>query len=146
VDPRLAAAAAWAASRPASVQERVSEAVHAPVEQPAPSPEAPAWEAAPPPAAVPEEPHVDVIALEERATALIASRDPAAGPAAVEAARALADAGKVNAASDLLLHLVAAGIAVHDAERELVRVAQALGRTEIATEREQLLTRVAALG
>ncbi len=91
-------------------------------------------------------PFVDVLALEERAASLIASRAPGAGAAAIEAARAFVEAGKLNAASDLLLQLVASGIAVHEAERELIRVAQALGRGEIATEREALLTRVAELG
>ncbi len=91
-------------------------------------------------------PAVDVFALEERAVALVASRDPEAGRVAVEAARALMETGKVHAASDLLLQLVASGIAVHEAERELIGVAHALGRSEIAAEREQLLSAVSRLG
>ncbi len=71
--------------------------------------------------------------------ALIAARDEKAGPEAVAAASALAASGKINAASDLLLQLVASGVAVHDAERELVAVARALGRNELADERERLL-------
>ncbi|MBI2773536.1 MAG: hypothetical protein HYX56_03475 [Chloroflexi bacterium] len=87
--------------------------------------------------------------------------DPAAAPAArspetavaarsttseIEEARGLLAAGKVQAASDLLLHCVAAGIAVHEAERELVAVARALGRDDLAAERERLLKDVLELG
>ncbi|MBI2982784.1 MAG: hypothetical protein HYY42_01110 [Chloroflexi bacterium] len=109
---------------------------------------APAVEAiAPPVEAVPAPlPTADTLALEARAVALVGARDPDAGRVAVEAARALIDSGKLHAACDLLLQLVASGIAVHEAERELIGVAHALGRSEIAAEREQLLGRVSGLG
>jgi DNA-binding SARP family transcriptional activator len=88
----------------------------------------------------------DPLVLEERAMALIAARDARAGPEAVAAASALAAGGKINAASDLLLALVASGVAVHDAERELISVARALGRNELAEERERLLGEAVKLG
>jgi tetratricopeptide (TPR) repeat protein len=102
----------------------------------------PSLEAAPPP---PPPPSADAFELEERAALLIASKDPGAGAAAIEAASALLDAGKTHAASDLLLALVASGTAVHDAALELIAVASALGRREIATERAALLSRVLQL-
>ncbi|MDE3101974.1 MAG: hypothetical protein KGJ98_07010 [Chloroflexota bacterium] len=90
--------------------------------------------------------HEDPIDLEARAMALIGSRDPEAGSTAIEATRRLIGVGKVQAASDLLLELIASGIAVHDAERELITVADALGRDDIATERRRLLEKAARLG
>jgi hypothetical protein len=90
-------------------------------------------------------PTADAFALEERAAMLIASNDPGAGDAAIQAASALLDSGKVHAASDLLLALVASGTVVHDAALELIAVASALGRREIATERAALLSRVLQL-
>jgi tetratricopeptide (TPR) repeat protein len=101
----------------------------------------PAIEAAPPPAP----PTADAFELEERAARLIASNDPGAGAAAIEAASALLEDGKTHAASDLLLALVASGTAVHDAALELIAVASALGRRDIATDRAALLTRVLQL-
>jgi hypothetical protein len=95
---------------------------------------APAAPAAPAPA-----PAVDPLALEAKAAVLIARKDPGAGQAAIEAASALLEAGKIHAASDLLLALVASGTAVHDAALELIAVASALGRKDIATDRATLL-------
>ena len=89
---------------------------------------------------------VDVIALEERARTLITSRDRFAGPVSIQAAGALLADGKVNAASDLLLELVASGIAVHEAQRALVDVARAMGRTDVADERARLLEEAKRLG
>ena len=89
---------------------------------------------------------VDPLALEARAVELLAARDPDAGRVAVEAAAALRDSGRVHAASDLLLQLVAAGINVHEAERELISVAHALGRADIAEERARLLAQAMRLG
>ena len=102
------------------------------------------WEepAAPP---VAEYRGLDPLDLEEHAAALIASKDPGAGEAAIEAAQALLASGKMNAASDLLLALVSSGTAVHDASRELIGVASALGRRDIATARAELLARVLRL-
>jgi thioredoxin-like negative regulator of GroEL len=99
--------------------------------------------AAPAPAVAPVAP--DALALEERAAALIARKHPEAGKAAIEAASALLEAGKVTAASDLLLALVASGTAVHDAEIELIGVATSLGRRDVAAQRAELLARVMRL-
>lgn len=102
----------------------------------------PSVEAAPP---APAPPSVDAFELEERAALLMANKDPRAGAAAIEAASALLDAGKTHAASDLLLSLVASGTVVHDAALELIAVASALGRRDIATDRAALLSRVLQL-
>lgn len=88
----------------------------------------------------------DALQLEARATELLSSRDPRAAVVGIAAARALVAEGKTHAASDLLLHLIAAGIAVHEAQRELVTVTRALGRDDIADERERLLTEAVAGG
>ncbi len=121
----------------------------------APSPIAPAdgasWrEIAQPsstsPAAAPETLHEDPFALEARAMAMIGARDPEAGKTALDATRALAAAGKVQAASDLLLQLIASGLSVHDAERELIGIAHRLGRSDLAAERERLLEEATRLG
>ena len=89
---------------------------------------------------------VDPVALEERARDLIAKHDRFAGPVAIQAAGALLATGKVNAASDLLLELVASGIAVHEAQRALVDVARAMGRDDVAQERTRLLGEAERLG
>ena len=128
---------AWATPEPAAaepepVDERaalLAAAMRSSLEAPSPGP---------PPA-------VDVFALEERAALLTAAKDPGAGAAAIEAASALLEAGKTHAASDLLLSLVASGTVVHDAALELIAVASALGRRDIATDRAALLSRVLQL-
>jgi len=89
---------------------------------------------------------LDPIALEERALDLISKHDRFAGPVAIQAAGALLATGKVNAASDLLLQLVASGIAVHEAQRALIDVARAMGRTDVADERARLLGEAERLG
>ncbi|MGH2499723.1 MAG: hypothetical protein ACRDF0_06500, partial [Candidatus Limnocylindria bacterium] len=48
-------------------------------------------------------------------------------------------AGRTHAASDLLLQLVAAGVADHDAQRLLVEVARSIGRREVARAKCALL-------
>lgn len=88
----------------------------------------------------------DPMVLEARAMALIGARDPGAGGVAIEATRALIAAGKVQAASDLLLEIVASGIAAHEAQQELIAIARALGRDDLANERARLLEEVRALG
>jgi len=125
-------AAEPAEAEPASVDERAALLAAA---------MRPAMDAAPPP----PPPAADAFELEERAAMLIASNDPGAGDAAIQAASALLDSGKVHAASDLLLALVASGMVVHDAALELIAVASALGRRDIATDRAALLSRVLQL-
>ena len=81
----------------------------------------------------------DPLDLEAEAAALIAGRDVRAGAVAIEAARALVAGGRMHAASDLLLQLVATGIAVHDAEAALIPLTAALGRRDIAKAKCALL-------
>jgi len=88
----------------------------------------------------------DPIALEERALELIGKKDRFAGPVAIQAAGALLATGKIHAASDLLLQLVASGIAVHEAQRALVDVARAMGKPDVAAERSRLLGEAERLG
>ncbi len=97
-------------------------------------------------AATGETVHEDPYVLEARAMTLIGARDPEAGAVAIDAARGLIRIGKVQAASDLLLELIASGIAVHEAERELIGVSNALGRSDIAEERTRLLEEASRLG
>lgn len=93
--------------------------------------------------AVPEngEPKTDVdpVAVEKAAAGYIATRDPRAAGMALEAARHYIKEGNVDAASDLLLQLIAAGIANHDAQRLLVDVVRTLGKREVAKTKCQLL-------
>lgn len=141
-DPRVAAAAAWAASRPASqLPHQAWEAPQEPAPEGATPP--PQRRASDPPAG---EAATGALELEERATALLAARDPEAGRVGVDAARALAAAGKWSAASDMLLQLIASGSNVHEAERALIPVARELGRGEVAAERERLLATLAEVG
>lgn len=98
-------------------------------------------EAAPAPPA----PTVDPFELERRAAEMLASRDAGAGDAALDAARELAAAGRTLAASDLLLQLIAAGIAHHQAQRQLAEVAASLGKREVARAKCDLLAQALVL-
>lgn len=147
-EPRLEPAAEMAEPDPRLAQLASLEPSVRPVEAAALTPEegaqvthyaVPAMPEPPVPAGLP------AVELEERAAGLIAQADPRAGAAAIEAASALLAAGKTNAASDLLLHLVASGTAVHEAERELIAVARALGRRDVAASRVALLARAMRL-
>jgi tetratricopeptide (TPR) repeat protein len=82
---------------------------------------------------------VDPVAVEEAAAGYLATRDPRAGGMALEAARHYIKEGNLDAASDLLLQLIAAGIANHDAQRLLVDVVRTLGKREVAKTKCQLL-------
>ncbi|MGH2499618.1 MAG: hypothetical protein ACRDF0_05970, partial [Candidatus Limnocylindria bacterium] len=82
---------------------------------------------------------------EERAARLIASGDPRAGEAALEAARRFLAEGRTNAASDLLLQLVAARLAEHEAQRLLVEVARTLGKRDVARAKCALLAQALRL-
>ncbi|MBI3521948.1 MAG: hypothetical protein HY071_02460 [Chloroflexi bacterium] len=92
--------------------------------------------AAEPEAVVPERSSAD---REDHASVLLASGDPGAAQAALEAARAHLAEGRNDAASDLLLQLVAAGTAPHDAQLLLVDVANALGQRDVAKAKVGLL-------
>jgi thioredoxin-like negative regulator of GroEL len=125
---------------------------------PAPAPaENPAWESAPQTAAqdaawgpvpgteaaVPEmEPiaaDTDALVVEATAARYLAKGDPRGGQAALEAARRYIADGRVDAASDLLLQLIGAGISDHDAQRLLVDVTRTLGKRDVAKAKAELL-------
>ncbi len=81
----------------------------------------------------------DPIAVEAAAARYLATRDPRAAGMALEAARYYIKEGYLDAASDLLLQLIAAGVADHDAQRLLVDVVRTLGKREVAKVKCQLL-------
>jgi hypothetical protein len=88
---------------------------------------------------------VDPVAVEAAAARYLATKDPRAAGMALEAARHYIKEGNVDSASDLLLHLIAAGVATHDAQRLLVDVVRTLGKREVAKTKCQLLARALVL-
>jgi len=97
---------------------------------------------APPAASAEPEPigaDTDALAVEATAARYLAKGDPRGATAALEAARRYIADGRMDAASDLLLQLIAAGIADHDAQRLLVDVAKSLGKRDLAKAKVQLL-------
>jgi hypothetical protein len=81
----------------------------------------------------------DALAVEATAARYLAKRDPRAGEAALEAARRYIADGRTDAASDLLLQLIASGVSDHEAQRLLVEVVRALGKRDVAKAKCQLL-------
>lgn len=81
----------------------------------------------------------DPEAVEAAAARYLATRDPRAAGMALEAARYYIKEGHLDAASDLLLQLIAAGVATHDAQRLLVDVIRTLGKREVAKTKCKLL-------
>lgn len=77
--------------------------------------------------------------VEETAARYIADGDPRGGRQALEAARRYIADGHVDAASDLLLQLIASGIDTHHAQRLLVDVAKSLGKKDVAKAKVRLL-------
>ena len=102
-----------------------------------------AWGATPAPQPGPEmEPiaaDTDALVVEATAARYLAKGDPRGGQAALEAARRYIADGRVDAASDLLLQLIGAGISDHDAQRLLVDVTRSLGKREVAKAKAELL-------
>ena len=104
-----------------------------------------AWDAAEPdvdapaPAAAEPAAEADEQTVEANAANYIAKGDPRGGEAALEAARRYLADGRIDAASDLLLQLIAADIADHDAQRLLVEVAKSIGKKEVARAKVKLL-------
>ncbi|HEX9270437.1 MAG TPA: hypothetical protein VF998_11380 [Candidatus Limnocylindria bacterium] len=86
----------------------------------------------------PSEP-ADPAAAEQRAAEFIATNDPRAARAALAAARHFIAEGRTNAASDLLLQLIASGLADHQAQRLLVEVVSSIGKHDVAREKCELL-------
>ena len=89
------------------------------------------------PNAIPVE--ADAQTVEETAAHFLASGDSRAAEHALEAARRYLAEGRTDAASDLLLQLVASGVATHDAQRLLVDVARTLGKKDVAKAKVELL-------
>ncbi len=84
-------------------------------------------------------PDVDAASVEATAARYLAAGDPRGGQAALEAARRYIADGHVDAASDLLLQLIASGIVNHEAQRLLVEVTRSLGKKDVATAKVRLL-------
>src|SRR4029078_4492010 len=87
----------------------------------------------------------DEQAVEASAARYLASGDARGGEHALEGARRYIADGRVDAASDLLLQLIAAGVATHDAQRLLIDVAKSLGKKDVAKAKEQLLVEMLKL-
>ena len=87
----------------------------------------------------------DSQAVEAAAARYLAKRDPRGGDAALEAARRYIADGRNDAASDLLLQLIASGVADHDAQRLLVDVVRTLGKRDVAKAKCQLLVQALRL-
>ena len=120
-------------------QTTIAEEPAVPVFEPVPD----TWMAAPENG----EPKVDAdpAGVESAAARYLATRDPRAAPLALEAARHYIREGDLDAASDLLLQLISAGIANHDAQRLLIDVVRTLGKREVAKTKCQLLARALVL-
>jgi thioredoxin-like negative regulator of GroEL len=87
----------------------------------------------------------DSQAVEAAAAKYLAKNDPRGGEAALEAARRYIADGRNDAASDLLLQLIASGVADHDAQRLLVDVVRTLGKRDVAKAKCQLLVQALRL-
>ena len=87
----------------------------------------------------------DSRAVEAKAARYLAKHDPRGGDAALEAARRYIADGRNDAASDLLLQLIASGVADHDAQRLLVDVVRTLGKRDVAKAKCQLLVQALRL-
>jgi len=87
----------------------------------------------------------DSRAVEADAARYLAKHDPRGGDAALDAARRYIADGRNDAASDLLLQLIASGVADHDAQRLLVDVVRTLGKRDVAKAKCQLLVQALRL-
>jgi thioredoxin-like negative regulator of GroEL len=87
----------------------------------------------------------DPVGVEAAAARYLATRDPRAAKLALDAAQHYIDQGHTDAASDLLLQLISAGVADHDAQRLLIAVTRTLGKREVASVKAQLLVRALRL-
>ena len=105
------------------------------------APAAPAW-AEPQRARVAEPPlddSEDPLAAEELAAQYLAAKDPRAAQSALIAARHFIADGRTSAASDLLLQLIASGLADHQAQRLLIDVVSSIGKRDVARAKCALL-------
>jgi thioredoxin-like negative regulator of GroEL len=87
----------------------------------------------------------DALVVEATAARYLAKGDPRGGQAALEAAKRYIADGRVDAASDLLLQLIGAGISDHDAQRLLVDVTRSLGKRDVAKAKAELLVQALKL-
>jgi len=114
-----------------------------PVEPPPPQAQAPMpstqREREPEPALDAAEDPLDAEDADIRAAEYIAKGDPRAAQAALVAARHFIANGHTNAASDLLLQLIASGLADHQAQRLMVDVVSSLGKRDVARAKCALL-------
>ncbi|MBU6423706.1 MAG: hypothetical protein KGQ88_06715, partial [Chloroflexi bacterium] len=139
---------------PPSTARPESAPAPAPV-RPAPAPEAtvaadvrpapPLLEITPPPAPRAASVPSAMSTAEERAVTYLGQRDPRAAAECLAAARELLDAHKDLAAADLLIAHVASGMRDRDVQRLLISVDRAIGRSDIAAEKAQLLARILEL-
>ena len=155
--PAYGAVDPWAprstTSEPTTATTRPAAAPTAPAPKPPPAPsapttvwaESPAERAAKTPAETTAAAQADDVEVEAAAARYLATRDPRAAELALEAARRYLKDGRTDAASDLLLQLIAAGVADHDAQRLLVEVARTLGKREVARAKCQLLVQALLL-
>jgi hypothetical protein len=129
----MAAAPEPAAPEPAAMQAAAPEPIEAHADE--------QWAPEPQPGGENGEPtgETDFIAVEADAARYLATRDPRAAGKALEAARYYVQEGHLDAASDLLLQLIAAGVADHDAQRLLIDIVRTLGKREVANAKCQLL-------
>ena len=111
--PAPAAPEAWAPQAPAPPRERVPE---------------PALDAT-----------ADPLEADMQAAEYIAKGDPRAAQTALIAARHFIANGHTHAASDLLLQLIASGLANHQAQRLLVEVVSSIGKRDVARAKCALL-------
>lgn len=81
----------------------------------------------------------DVLSVRRRTEQLIASRDPGAAAATVDAARRLLAGDRTSEASELLLDATAAGIGSHGVQVLLAEIAQRTGRRDVARTKYGLL-------
>lgn len=99
-----------------------------------------------PPLLADQMPVRDAGALEAQAASALVARDPSRACAAVLAAARLHVAGgRLDAASDLLLATVGAGLADREVQRLLIEVTGALGAKDTARDAAALLARLHAL-
>ena len=129
-------------ARNSSSEETVAETIgeEAVADEPAapePTPTRDTW-VAPPENGEPKT-DVDPAAVEAAAARYLGTRDARAAGMALEAVRYYIKEGYVDAASDLLLQLIAAGVANHDAQRLLVDVVRTFGKREVAKTKCKLL-------
>ena len=141
-DERVEAVAQPEVAQP-EVSEPFLEEAAAPEPPPPPEPVRDTWMPSPQNG----EPRTDTdpAAVEAAAAGYLATKDPRAAGMALEAARHYIKEGNVDSASDLLLQLIAGGVANHDAQRLLVDVVRTLGKREVAKTKCQLLARALVL-